>query len=342
MRLLVIGGTWFLGRVVVEEAVRAGHEVATFNRGRTGVDVPGARLLRGDRTNPGDLSRLRAAGPWDAVIDTSGYIPADVLAGARALDDQAGRYVFVSTVNVYEGWPVEPLSEASRLRACAADATEAADERWGDRYGRLKAGCEHAVEEAFGDRAVILRPGVILGRYEYIGRLPWWLRRFARGGQILGPGSPDRGIQPIDVRDVAAYALHEAADGPTGAFNVTAPYDHATYGEMLAACAHATGSDAEITWVDDDFLIDHGVTMWTELPLWRTYEGTWRIDSTRAHAAGLTCRPIADTVNDTWNWLTTGGQAVQNHRTSELGITPEQETQLLAEAAISARGNTPG
>lgn len=337
MRLLVIGGTWFLGRVIVEEALRAGHDVTTFNRGRTGTDVRGAELVRGDRTNPGDLSRLRSSGPWDAVIDTSGFVPADVLAGARALDDQARRYVFISTVNVYEGWPVDPLTETSALRECAANATEAPDERWGDRYGRLKAGCEHAVEKAFGDRAVILRPGVILGRYEYIGRLPWWLRRFERDGHVLAPGSPNRGIQPIDARDVATFALHEAANGPTGTYNITAPYDHATYGEMLTACAHATGSNTEIIWVDDEFLIDHDVAMWTELPLWRTYEGTWHIDSTRAQTAGLTCRPITDTVEDTWTWLTTDGRAVDSHRASELGITPEKEERLLAAWQTASR-----
>lgn len=336
MRLLVIGGTWFLGRMFVEEAVRAGHDVTTFNRGRTADDVPGVATVRGDRTNPGDLGRLRAAGEWDAVIDTCGYVPADVLASATALDDRAGRYVFVSTIAAYAGWPVEPLTEDRPLRECAPTAVDAPDTDRGERYGRLKAGCERAVRDAFGDRTVILRPGVILGPYEYLGRLPWWLHRVARGGRVLAPGPPDRGIQPADVRDVAAFALRTATTGDAGTYNVTAPPGHTTYEELLTACAQATGSDAGFTWVDDGFLLDHGVEAWTELPLWRPAPGTWRVDSARARAHGLTSRAIGETVAGAWRWLASGGRAVDEQRPVEPGIDAAKEARLLAAWAARA------
>lgn len=335
MRLLVIGGTWFLGRALAEEAVRAGHDVTTFNRGRTATDVAGVTALRGDRTNPGDLGRLRAAGPWDAVVDTSGYVPADVLAAATALDDRAGRYVFVSTIAAYADWPHAPLTEDAPLRACPPTAVEAPDADRGERYGRLKAGCERAALEAFGDRAVLLRPGVLLGPHEYVGRLPWWLRRVARGGRVLTPGPPDRGIQPIDVRDAATFTLR-AATGPGTAYNVTAPPGHATYDDLLTACISATGSGAEPTWVDDAFLQDHAVTPWTALPLWRPSPGTWRTDPSRAQASGLTSRPLADTVTDTWTWLTTAKPPTHPHALT-LGLDPAKEARLLAAWAARAR-----
>ncbi len=222
MRILVLGGTWFLGRAIAEQALGRGWKVSTFSRGRSGSDVEGVRAVRGDRTVVDDLKRLAAAGPWDAVIDTSSadFAPYRILAGARALEPVAGRYVYVSTVNAYRGWPNESLTEASPLLDAPPDA--------GDEYGRelspaayygvQKAGSERAVSTSFGEeRTAILRPGVILGPGEYVGRLPWWLRRARLGGSILAPGDPHRSIQPVDVRDVAAFALDQAAAQAGGA-----------------------------------------------------------------------------------------------------------------------------
>ncbi|GAB2858954.1 NAD-dependent epimerase/dehydratase family protein [Actinocorallia aurea] len=324
-----------MGRAVVDEARAAGHEVTTFTR-RTVVS--GAEAVHGDRADARDLAGLARRGPWDVVVDTSGMVPRDVLSSAQALVGSAGRYVFVSTVNVYTGWPTVPLDEGSPVRECAHDDAggERQGETYGDRYGRLKAGCERAALEVFGRRAAVLRPGVILGPREYIGRLAWWLGRMKRGGRVLAPGEPGREIQPVDVRDVAGFAL---MPGLEGVYNVTAPFGHASYRELLEACSSAAGGHARLVWVPDDFLVERDVPMWTGLPLWRVFPGTWRISS-RAWSSGLVCRPLADTVADTWAWITGGGDVVASHRAGEMGISSTWERELLAEwdtQTVSAR-----
>jgi nucleoside-diphosphate-sugar epimerase len=332
-RLLVLGSSWFLGRAVVDAALAAGWEVTTFRRGRatSGDDPAGVDTVRGDYADPAAVAQLAAAGPWDAIVDNLAYVPRETLAVARALEPVAGRYVMVSTVSAYQGWPTEPLTEDSPVLDCPPDAGPdfGYDGNPGPSvYGFTKAGCERAVVETFGpNRATILRPGVILGPHEYVGRLPWWLRRMERGGQVLAPGSPDRHIQPVDVRDVAAFAVHCAA-GTAGVFNVATP-PRATMGDFLAACAAVTGSDAELTWItDEQWLTAQGVRQWTELPLWRTYAGTWAVDASRARAAGLVTRSLTSTVVDTWAWLNSG-RMVAHERAGELGITPEREAAIL-------------
>ncbi|MGW1764496.1 NAD-dependent epimerase/dehydratase family protein [Streptomyces sp. NPDC002073] len=339
MKMLILGGSWFLGRAVAQTALDRGWEVTVFNRGRSGTAPTGACTVRGDRTVAADLERLAGEGPWDAVVDTSAseMSPRDVLAGARALESVAGRYVYVSTVNAYRGWPNAPLTEDSEL----LDAPSDADADYGRLpdgwdgpdwyYGRQKAGAERAATETFGEsRSVILRPGVILGPGEYIGRLPWWLTRAARGGRMLAPGTPDKAIQPIDVRDVAAFALDQAVADRGGAYNCVAPIGRETMSDFLTACVLATGGEAQLAWAPDKLLLDHDVQQWTELPLWRTHAGVWRIESTRAQAAGLVCRPLAQTVADTWSWLREGGVPVDHPRWAEHGITPEKEALILA------------
>ncbi|MFI1179931.1 NAD-dependent epimerase/dehydratase family protein [Streptomyces sp. NPDC020799] len=345
MRILILGGTWFLGRAVAEEALRRGWAVSTFNRGQSGVDLAGVGAVRGDRTVAADLVRLAGEGPWDAVVDTSSsaLAPRDVLAGARAVESVAGRYVYVSTVNAYRGWPDEPLTEDSELLDGPPDAD--ADygrlpEGWDGPdwyYGRQKAGAERAAVEAFGaDRVAVLRPGVILGPGEYVGRLPWWLRRAQRGGQVLAPGRPSQSIQPVDVRDVAVFALDQAAAAGGGEYNVVAPVGRETMSGFLDACLAVTGSEGHLAWVPEDLLVEHGVEQWTELPLWRTHAGVWNIDSSRAQTAGLVCRPLAETVEATWAWLHRGGLPVQHPRWDEHGISPEKEGRILAAFARRA------
>lgn len=331
-RVLVLGGSWFLGRAIVDGAVARGWAVTTFRRGTPGEQSPGVDTVRGDRTDPDDLARLARSGPWDAVIDTSGYVPADTLAVARALEPVAGRYTFISTVSVYQGWPTEPLTDDSAVLECPPDAGPdfGYDADPGPTvYGFTKAGCERAIRETFGEhRAAFLRPGVILGPHEYVGRLPWWLRRVARGGRVLAPGRPDRRIQPVDVRDVAAFALDTAA-GRAGSFNVTAS-GRDTMSDLLSACWDVTGSDARFEWItDEQWLAAQGVAQWTELPLWRTYRGTWDVDSSRAYAAGFSPRSIRATVADTWAWLAGGGASVDHERAAEHGIDPAKEHAVL-------------
>ncbi|MEV7012919.1 NAD-dependent epimerase/dehydratase family protein [Streptosporangium sp. NPDC051022] len=326
MRLLILGGTKFLGRIITEQALTHGHDVTTFNRGQSGNDIQGATTIRGDRTNSRDLMALTDAGPWDAVIDPSGMTIAMVENSTRALAN-AGWYVFISTVNVYKGWPTTPLTDASPLREYTSEGPPG--ESGPDEYGRLKVGCERAVTAVFGERATILRPSVILGPHEYVGRLPWWLSRLRTGGRVLAPGAATWKIQPIDVRDVASFALTCAAQHLIGSYNVAAPIGHATFGELLTACRTVTGSTADLVWVDHTFLRRYGVREWTELPIWRDYEGTWQVDASRAHAAGLTCRPLKETVADTWQWLQAGA-TVASSRSAELGISPEREAKILA------------
>jgi nucleoside-diphosphate-sugar epimerase len=333
MRLLILGGTWFLGRTVAEQAIAAGWKVTTFSRGRSGHDVPGTEAVRGDRQELSDIARLAEGGPWDAVVDASGQVPAVVAASAQALRPRAARYVYLSTVNAYKGWPDEPLTDDSPVYEPAPDelaARPGAAEGMAPavEYGALKATCELAARRQFGGDCLILRPGVVLGPYEYVGRLPWWLRRMRRGGRVLAAGDPNRPIQPVDVRDLAAFILRAAERGLGGAMNVTAPVGHSAYGEMLAACRNVTGGAAELVWVEDQWLSAQDVSPWTEIPLWRTAAGAWNVFSARAEAAGLSCRPLRNTVADTWAWLQQE-EPMPHERAAEIGIGPAKEQRLL-------------
>ncbi|MFJ9948560.1 NAD-dependent epimerase/dehydratase family protein [Kitasatospora sp. NPDC091207] len=338
MRILALGGGWFLGPAVVSDALTRGWEVTTFTRGRSGNPVPGASAVHGDRERPEDLARLAAHGPWDAVIDTSASAlhPGAVLAGARALEPVAGRYVYVSTVAVYEGWPTEPLTPDSPVWEAPADAgAEHGQPPEGASgvnpyYGRRKAGTERAVTETFGlSRTSLLRPSVILGPGEYVGRLPWWLRRAEHGGRILAPGDPARSIQPVDVRDVAAFALDQALRVDHQVHNIAAPAGQETMGTFLQACLDVTGSSGELVWVEDEVLLRNGLRQWTELPLWWTHPGVSVIDSSTAVAAGFRNRTLAETVADTWSWLSQGNVPVPHRRWARHGIDPAKEHTIL-------------
>jgi 2'-hydroxyisoflavone reductase len=183
----------------------------------------------------------------------------------------------------------------------------------------------------FGDDSVALRPGVVLGPREYVGRLPWWLGRTAAGGRIAAPAPPERSIQPVDVRDLAVFALQRADDEMFGAFNVTAPIGRETFGGMLSACAAVTEADAEFVCVTDEQLLEAGVRQWSELPLWRVADGVWKVDSSRAVEAGLVCRPLDETVRDTWAWMTShDDQSPAHERAGEIGLDTDKEQQLLA------------
>lgn len=330
MRVLILGGSWFLGATVAEQAVAKGFEVSTFRRGSTGSDVDGTHPIRGDRTRADDLALLTSMGPWDLVVDTSSFVPRETQMLARTLEPVADRYVLVSSVSVYKGWPTAPLTDTSQVLECPPDAGPeyGYDADPGPtRYGFGKAGCERAVLNEFGaNRVAILRPGVILGPREYVGRLEWWLRRMQRGGRVLAPGPEDRCIQPVDVRDVSRFAL---TPGLTGTFNVTAP-GRETMSDLLVACNDSTGGRATLEWVNDEhWLTQQQVRQWTELPLWRSYVGAWAVDSSKACTAGFSARPLRETVRDTWAWLEAGGQAIAHERAAELGISADRERSLL-------------
>ncbi|GII62685.1 reductase [Sphaerisporangium krabiense] len=329
----MIGGSVFLGRSIVEEALRQGHEVTTFNRGRSGEDLPGVTAVRGDRENPDDLRALAEGRTWDAIVDVCGFTPRVVASSARALSGHAPLYAFVSTVSAISTWPAERVDETAPLWECDPEAGP----EDGD-YSVLKAGCERAVETFFDGGALILQPGLILGPWENVGRLPAWLRRIARGGRVLAPGDPGQEMQLIDARDIATFTVDQAAKGTEGRFLLTGPAGNTTFGRWLADCAEATGSDAEFVWVDDDFLHAREVEPWTELPLWipagESDAGAWSVATARAEAAGLRCRPVRETVRDTWDWLKDRDVAALEERLPSWrrhGIAPEKEARVLSE-----------
>jgi nucleoside-diphosphate-sugar epimerase len=318
MRLLIFGGTVFLGRHVAEEAVRRGHDVTLFHRGHHGTEVLAGRAehVLGDRT--GDLSAL-AGRSWDAAIDTCGFEPGPV-GRSSALD--LGHLVFVSSINAYPGWPEEHVDEDS------ATWTEAVDD-----YGPLKVACERAAEAALPGRVAVVRAGLLCGPHDNIARLSWWIERIAAGGDVLAPGDAARELQLVDARDLAAWMVDLAERREPGTFNGTAPRGQTTMGAVLEAATAATGSDAQLHWRDDHALVAAGVEPWSDLPLWLPAPGTWTVGTERAQAAGLRCRPIADTVADTWAWLR-AGEAASDYRAAmrPAGITREREAELLAGA----------
>jgi 2'-hydroxyisoflavone reductase len=334
VRMLVLGGTRFVGYAVLEAAVRAGWDATSFSRGVSGLPPTGVRVVQGDRLERRDLARLADDGPWDAVVDTSGFVPRDVLMACEYLRPVTTQYVFISTVSVYRGWPRDPLSESSEVLFCPADAGPEYGEDVEDgptKYGYQKSGCELAVTGSFGpENCTILRPGVVLGPREYVGRLPWWLSRVARGGRVLAPGDPSRPIQPVDVRDLADFVLLAVTRSIAGTYNVAAPRNQETFGDLLHACADATGSHPEFHWIPDGKLLDAGIRQWSELPLWRVFPGVWQVDSSAAQEQGLSCRSLAETVADTWAWMRSSQIELNDQRAGEIGINPATEERILA------------
>ena len=315
MRLLLLGGPKFVGRAVIDVASARGHEVTLFNRGTTGAGLyPELDRVVGDRD--GGLEGLRGR-EWDAVVDTSGYLPRVVGQSAGLLADAVGHYVFVSSISVYASF-AEVVDERSELAQLSAPGSEdiSAD------YGALKALCEREVDTAFPGRSTAVRAGLIVGPHDPTGRFTYWPHRVARGGDVLVPGPAWRPVQLVDVRDLAAWIVTAAEERLSGAFNATGP---ATMGAVLDAARRASGSTARAVEVDDAFLTGQGVGEWMELPLWiDPSNDDWRhfmeVDATRATAAGLTFRPLDDTVAAT---LADAGLV------DGVGLTPGRETELL-------------
>ncbi len=292
MRLLVLGGTGFVGRHIVEYALARGDEVTLFNRGRTAPDLfAGVELLRGDRA--GDLRALAAGGPWDAAIDVTGYRPEDVAASSHLLAERVERLTFISTISVYADVSRPGTAEDAPL-AAPTGARGRAD------YGALKVLCEQAVHAALPERALVVRPGIVAGPHDPTNRFSWWVARCARGGRVLAPGAPGRPIQLIDARDLAQFVVDMTGARATGTYNAVGA--DLTWDEMLAACC-ALGPGATPAWVSDGRLLAAGIDE-SQLPLWipeteLESAGVMRIDGRRAIAAGLRHRPLAPTARDT-------------------------------------------
>ncbi|GFH34986.1 NAD-dependent epimerase/dehydratase family protein [Streptomyces pacificus] len=327
MRLLVLGGTEFVGRGVVEAALARGWQVTVFHRGRHRAPA-GVRVLHGDRVAPGGLGAL-AEGEWDTVVDTWSAAPSAVLASARLLADRVGHCVYVSSRSVYAWPPATGLAEDGPLVEGAAADAGATD------YARDKRGGELAVTQAFGaDRSLLVRAGLVLGPWENVGRLPWWLNRVARGGPVPAPGPRDLPVRFIDVRDLARWSLDAAEKRLSGPFDLVSPPGHSTMEGLLGACVRVTGSGAELRWLDAETIAAAGVEPWTDLPVWvprgELHDAMHRADVSLALAAGLRCRPAEETVADTWAWLgELGTSAPLRPDRPAVGLSQAQESALL-------------
>ncbi len=330
MRLLVLGGTKFLGRAVVGAALERGIEVTLFNRGRTNPALfPGVETLTGDRH--GDLSALEGRS-WDAVVDPSGYVPRVVRASTELLRGSVGHYVFVSSISVY-AFPLPAWFDESAPRVVLDADTE---EVTGESYGPLKARCEDVVREVFARAFTIVRAGLIVGPHDPTGRFTYWPERLARGGEVLAPGDPDRFVQFVDARDLGEWLVRVAEERVVGDFNATGPEPRVTMVELLDACRDVARSAAELVWVPEEFLLAEGAGPWMELPLWlpQADASVLQVDVSRALAAGLAFRPLRTTIADTLAWARDGGDAggdlASGTSLDEAGLRPEKEAALLA------------
>ncbi|MBX3637678.1 MAG: hypothetical protein KF683_20090 [Rubrivivax sp.] len=344
MHLLVLGGTRFLGRHLADLALARGHRVTLLHRGRSGAGLfPQAEHLIADRN--ADLSALDGR-RFDAVVDTSAYWPRQVRAVAARLAGRVGHYQMVSTISVYAAPDAGRLTEDAPLATLADPATETVT---GETYGGLKVLCEQAAVAGFGSgRCLLPRPGLLVGPHDPTERFTWWVRRLLRaapGGELLAPGDPAAAVQFIDARDAAAWMLAQAEAGRAGAFNLTGPASPLTMGAFLETACRVLGPVTEpprLAWVAEDFLLAQGVAPWTELPLWlpRRSDGIHRTDITRALAAGLQCRPLADTLGDTAAWARSSPLATsaEGPPRPPTGLAPEREAALLQAWRASQRG----
>jgi 2'-hydroxyisoflavone reductase len=315
VKLLVFGGTQFLGRATVEAALERGHDLTLFNRGQTNPDLfAEAERVRGDRA----VDPL-PEGEWDVVIDMPGYLPAVVRRSAEAVRDSVDRYVFVSSISVYAEFREGPTEESPRAELGELPDNELLPTY--ENYPGLKALCEDVVGEVYGDRAIIVRPGLIVGPHDPTGRFTYWPHRVARGGEFIVPGRPEDQVQFIDARDLGTWLVDLCERGTTGTFNATHPGLRWT--ELVESCLRVTGADAQPVWIDGDWLAERGVGMWMELPLWVHGDelgGMLHADVSRALAEGLTFRPLDDVVRGTLELAET---------TDDAGMKREREQELI-------------
>lgn len=322
LTFLILGGTQFLGRHLVQHALERGHRISLFNRGRTNPDLfPEVEKLRGDRD--GNLRALEGR-KWDAVIDTCGFVSENVRATAGLLAGSIGHYTFVSSISVYRDFSNAGLSESAPLEHLPPGTSEREDDS--NTYGARKALCEQVAEEILPGRMLSVRAGLIVGPHDTLGRFTYWVRRAALPDEILAPGDPDAPVQFIDARDLAAWIIRMVESGKTGVYNATGPAETFTFRQMLEQCQAACGVHAPLTWVENQFLLENGVAPFHDLPFWlpvKTHEGFFAIDCHQAYASGLVCRPLIETAGDTLTWARTFGNPAQT------GLSREREQELL-------------
>jgi 2'-hydroxyisoflavone reductase len=327
MKILILGGTKFLGRALTETVLSRDHDVTLFHRGLHDAHVfPQAHHIIGDRNT--DLSLLQG-GQWDAIIDTSGYQPEAVAASTEILKRIAKHYTFISTISAYADLTQLHLDEHAPLM----QLEDAADP--GQRYGALKAQCEEVVRAAFPDGALIIRPGLIVGPYDASDRFTYWPARLHRGGHVLAPLPQERNLQFIDVRDLAAWTVGLIEKGMAGTIHASG--SEYTMAEVVAACT-SNAEDTTVSWVTEAFLKDHEVGAWMELPLWLPSDslvGMLQLNNTKAFESGLITRPLVETVRDTLAWDLQRDPVLVR----QAGLKPEREEQLLQAWSEKMDGN---
>jgi nucleoside-diphosphate-sugar epimerase len=335
--LLILGGTGFLGPALVDAARARGHKVTLFNRGKTNPQLfPDVEKLHGDRD--GHLEALEGR-KWDAVLDTSGYVPRLVTASAELLAPGVQQYLFISTISVFSDNSIIGMDENAPVGKL--DPKDAGTEKvTGETYGPLKALCEHAAEAAMPGRATVIRPGLIVGPLDPTDRFTYWPVRVAGGGEVLAPGNGSDPVQIIDVRDLAEFCILAVEQRVTGTFNATGPASELTMSGMLDGCKTASGSDARFTWADTKFLEAQKVSPWSDMPVWVPAEGEdkgfARVSAKKAIARGLRFRPIVDTARDTLAWWRTLPEE-RRQKPMRAGITAQREAEILR--LVHERGN---
>jgi 2'-hydroxyisoflavone reductase len=340
MKLLILGGTRFVGRHLVEAALARNHEITLFNRGKhLAAALSGVETIYGDRNS--DLAKLQTR-RWDAVIDTCGYLPRTVRASAEILSHSVDAYVFISSLSVYADVSRSGIDETAPLAALTSEQLEKANEvdssgqvsavTYGEMYGGLKALCEQAVEEVLPNRVLVIRPGLIVGPYDYTDRFTYWVMRVARGREVLAPGRPNRNLQFIDVRDLAEWIVRMIERKETGVYNASGVPHILTMESVLEECKRVSDSDASFTWVNDDFLLQEKVGAWGEMPLWipeeaaQDLKGFMFINCKRAVDSGLSFRPLKETIEDTLAWYETD----RPNEELKAGLDPDKEQSLLS------------
>jgi 2'-hydroxyisoflavone reductase len=323
LRILILGGTGFLGPHLVERAKARGHTLTLFNRGKTAPHLfPDVEKLRGDRK--GDLKSLEGR-KWDAVIDDTAYVPKQVKLSADLLAPNVRHYVLVSSISVYP----DDLKAGADETAPVRQLTELDTEEVLKHYGELKAACEVTAEAALPGRTLNIRPGLIVGPGDKSDRFTYWPVRFDRGGEVLAPGTGKDPVQYIDVRDLAAWMIHAVEARIVGTFNAVGPAQRQTVAELLEACRTASETPAALTWVDEKFLEEQKVYPWGDLPVWTGSQNHFaEIDSGKAVRGGLAFRPVRETARDTLAWWKT--QPEERRATMHAGLKPEREREVLA------------
>ncbi len=328
MKLLFLGGTGFVGPHQVAYARARGHEVTVFNRGRTNpAGFEGVEMLQGDRNAPNGYAALRGR-RWDAVIDNPAQLPRWVREAGAALREATDCYVFTSTLSVFRTREAIGITEDGPLHDPGdPDATAV-----GNQYGPLKVRCEMEARAVFGNRALVLRPGLIVGPGDLSDRFSYWPVRIEQGGEILAPGTPDDPVAFVDARDYGEFLVRLVEQKARGTYNVVGPRTTLTIAEMLYGIKAVTTSDARFTWVDTDFVLAQRLRPYTDLPVWMPPRGTsagWaRMDCSKAIAAGLTFRPLADTARETLTYY--HAQPAERQQQLRAGLTPDRERDVLA------------